>query len=300
MNIENYSLSTQIWALREYAKVGPRTFKALIARFGNVAAIHQAEVEEIKSIDGLGEKRAATIYGASEKLDEAQAFIKSLDEINVGHYNVFDDAYPALFEELNDPPPIIFCRGEVPSPDEKTCAIVGSHNATNEGIAFAVDLAEKLAKKGVSIVSGLARGIDTAGHIGALKGEGKTYAILGSGLENVYPEENRPLAIEIRKHGGLISEYAPDKKNSIGGLMSRNRLIVGLSQAVVIGEVFPESSGTLDTAKFCNEIGKIMFILIDGIDMPNRDNSAVEEIIGWGAIPISLSDDIDMIVKVLV
>ncbi len=300
MDLKNYSNSAKVWALRHYGEVGPRTFRALIGYFSDVEAIHGAGLEELKSIEGLGEKRSQKIFEASNYLEEAAGFINSLNDINIKHCTALDENYPDLFEELNDPPPIIFYRGELPANEEKRVAIVGSHEASNAGISVAVELASQLSNRSVSIVSGLASGIDAAAHVGALKAGGKTYAVLGSGLEHIYPEENRALAVEVMHHGGLITEYAPDTKSSPGYLLARNRLIVGLSQAVIIGEVFHDSAGTIDTATFCHEIGKLMFVLLDGNDVPGHDNAGLEKALELGAIPVHLAKDVDTIAKSLV
>jgi DNA processing protein len=271
-----------------------------MANFNRIEDIHRAEVGELSSIEGLGEKRSQKIFESSNNLDEAEDFISSLEAQNIKYCTSLDKTYPALFEELNDPPPIIFFQGELPETDEKTVAIVGSHNATPEGVSYAVDLAMMFAKRSVSVVSGLARGIDTAAHIGCRRGGGRTYAVIGSGFNHLFPAENRALANEIIQNGALISEYTPDTQTTVGRLMARNRLIVGLSQAVVIGEIMADSSGTMDTATFCHEVGKIMFILLDGCDRPNWDNSAVEKVLHLGAIPFYLNDGIDLIIKSLV
>ncbi len=298
--IGDYSTAAQVWALRHYGEAGPRTFRALLAAFGRLEAIHYAEIEDLKTIEGLGEKRSKKIYEAMKSLEEAENFIDSLAGRNIKFCTLFDEEFPSLFEEVNDPPPIIFYVGDLPKKNEKTAAIVGSHKATGTGINLTVDLAAKLAYKSISIISGLAKGIDTAAHVGALNGNGRTYAVLGAGFDNIYNGENRTLAAEIIKNGGLITEYSPDAGYSTGGLMARNRLIVGLSQVVIIGEILSGSVGTLDTATFCHELGKIMFILSDGCEEPGRDNSVVEKIIGMGAIPFSLDDGIDIIAKSLV
>jgi len=300
MEIEKYSIAAQVWALRHFGRVGPRTFRTLMVRFGNLENIFMAEMDELLEIDGLGTKRSNRIYDCDQTLDESEEFINSMNEREIRCWTQFDDQYPYLYNELNDPPPIFFLRGNLPAKNEKTVAIIGSHKATNEGIGYAVDLAGRLAKKSVSIVSGLARGIDASAHIGAIRAGGKSYAVLGSGFDNIYPEENRPLAIELVEKGGLISEYAPDTKSSPGLNMARNRLTIGLSNAVVIGEIFGDSSGTLDSAKCCFQLGKMMFILIDGCDLPDKDNEGVEKVIKMGAIPITLDDAVETITKSLV
>ena len=297
---EQYSIPAQIWALRQYGKVGPRTFRVLMSELGSLEKIHSSEISELTAIKGIEPERAAKIFESSQKLPEAQKLIDSLSENNVQTATIFDEEYPHLFREMHDPPPIIFYRGQLPREKERTVAIVGSHEATNEGIAVAVDLATKLGEQSVSVVSGLARGIDAAAHIGTLKTKANTYAVLGSGIEKIYPEENRNLAAEIIRQGGLISEYPPNAPYSAKKLIARNRLIVALSQAVIIGEVMPDSKGTIDTAAYCRELGKIMFIMIDTCNIPGRDNTGVEKILAMGAIPITMSDGIEIILKSLV
>ena len=300
MEIENYSIAAQVWALRHFGKVGPRTFRTLMIRFGNMENIFMAEMDELLEIDGLGEKRSSKIYDCDQTLDESEEFINEMREREIKCYTQFDEDYPHLFNELNDPPPIFFARGNLPEKNEKTVAIIGSHKATTEGVGYAVDLAGLLAKKSISIISGLARGIDASAHIGAVRAGGKSYAVLGSGFDHIYPEENRPLSIELVQKGGLISEYAPSTKSSPGLNMARNRLTVGLSNAVIIGEIFGDSSGTLDSAKCCFELGKLMFILIDGCELPDKDNKGVEKVLELGAIPITLADAVEIITKSLV
>ncbi|SYZ74717.1 conserved hypothetical protein [Candidatus Zixiibacteriota bacterium] len=295
-----YSIAAQVWALREHGEVGPRTFRALMARFGNLAAILEAEMEDLLRIEGLAEKRAHKIMQSFHSLNKSEKFVTTLKDREIGYSTVFDDDYPRLFTELNDPPPIIFYRGTLPALDEKAVALVGSHKATGDGIALAVELASRLASRSVAVVSGLARGIDTAAHIGAVKGGGKTYALIGSGLDHIYPEENITLVSEIVRQGAVISEYPPDTTYSDGRLISRNRLTVGLSQAVIVGEIFGDSAGTLDSAAFCHELGKLMFILVDGCDTPGKDNAGVEKVLAMGAIPITLDNGLDIILKSLV
>jgi DNA processing protein len=297
---EDYSVAARVWALRQFGGVGPRTFRTLMAYFGSLENIFSLEMDELLAINGLGQKRSEKIFDSRQTLDEAEEFIDMLEEREIKHTTLFDNNYPQRFRELNDPPPIIFARGEIPAADEKVVAIVGSHKASDEGISYAVDLAGRLAKRDVAIASGLARGIDASAHIGALRAGGRSYALLGSGFDHISPEENRPLAEEMVLKGGLISEYAPDSRSSPGRHMARNRLIVGLSQAVVIGEIFGDSTGTLDSASCCRELGKLMFILTEGIDAPGKDNSGVEKVLKMGAIPVELIKAEEMILNSLV
>ncbi|MBN2227565.1 MAG: DNA-processing protein DprA [candidate division Zixibacteria bacterium] len=297
---DGYSLAAMVWALRHYGDVGPRTFGALMAYFETVAAVFQAELEELLGINGLGEKRAGKIFRASDFLAEAERFIGLLPGMNINCATIYDSDYPSLFFELNDPPPMIFYRGTLPQQDEKRVALIGSRNVTAEGIQNAVTLAEKLAEQKVSVVSGLAQGIDAAAHVGALKGGANSYAIIGSGLDHITPKDHFSLAVELIHNGAVISEYAPDVKTSPARLISRNRLTVGMSQAVVVGEISGDSTGTVDCAKFCNQLGKLTFVLTDGADLPGRDNTGLEQVLKTGAIPITMENGVDMITRSLV
>lgn len=284
----------------EFGKVGPRAFRALIVRFGDVDSILKADREELLAIEGLDEELAESIHRTEEFLTEAEVFIDAMNIRDIVTTTLLDENYPELFNELNDPPPLIFHRGKLPEQHEQRVAIIGAARATNEGIAAAVELAGQLAKKNISIVSGLASGIGSAAHLAALKEDGTSYAVLGAGFDNIHPEENRALAIELVKSGGIISEYRPDTEYSPERDIERNRLIVGLSQAVVVGEVYGDSKNALDAAKFCHESGKLLFLLTEGIDQPGRDNSGVEKVLKYGAIPVSLAEAIEMIPKSLV
>jgi len=289
-----------VWALRKYGKVGPRAFRMLLIRFGGLAGIHQAGLADLMKIDGLDDDRCEKIAEGSDFLEEAEAFISSLEPENIECRTFLDDDYPVLLRELNDPPPLIFYRGGLPGPDEKTVAIVGSSRAGNEGIGTGVNLASEMASRSISIVSGLTRGVSAAAHLGALKSKHRTYAVLDSGLAGIAPEENRLLASEIARHGGLISEYAPREKADDKKFPERNRLVAALARAVVIGEVFPDSEVTLDMATFCQQLGKIMFILIDNCDIDRGNREAVEKIMALGAIPVDSRKNVNIIADSLV
>jgi DNA processing protein len=287
-------LAAKILALKMTGQVGPRTFDILMAAFHQVDNILVQEEHELQELPGIGPQRSHDIAEAYTNLEKAQAVIDTLGASDTELVVRLDDAYPQPLQELNDPPLMVFYRGKLPGVDEKRAAIIGSQEVSVEGIADAVELGRRLAGEGVAVVGGLARGIDTAGHVGALKETGTTYAVLPSGFNKVHPAENRPLAEEIAKTGGLISEYLPDTPVSSGRLMSRNRLIVGLAQAVIVGEVSPDSVGTLDAALCCHQLGKLLFVMV------TERTHHYEKLAEYGAIPITSIDDYKMIVDALV
>jgi len=289
-----YAPAVQILALRMTGQVGPRTFDNLMASFRQVSEILSAEEAELQELSGIGPKRAEAISSAHTNLDTAQGIIDNLEASNAKIVSRLDNGYPEMLLELNDPPLLLFCKGELPQNGERRIAIVGSQEVSAGGIGDAVDLAQRLAREGVAVVGGLARGIDTAGHVGALKEKGKTYAVLPSGFNNIHPAENVSLASEIARGGSLLSEYLPDTPVSSGRLMARNRLIVGLANAVVIGEVSPDSVGTLDAALCCHQLGKLLFVMV------GKTMNHYEKLTGYGAIPITSIDDYKIIVDSLV
>jgi len=181
-----------------------------------------------------------------------------------------DDEYPPLLKEIHDPPALLYVRGQLPS--ENSFAIVGSRRASAQATEVAKRLAAHLAQQGIGIISGLARGIDTAAHTGALNQPGSTFAVLGCGIDQIYPPENRKLFTEIAELGGIISEYAPGTAPLAGHFPGRNRIISGLSRGVLIVEA-AEKSGSLITADFALEQGREVFALPGAVVRQNQGSN---------------------------
>lgn len=166
-----------------------------------------------------------------------------------------DARYPENLREITTPPERLYVRGRFAEEDALAVAIVGSRAATSYGLAVAERLAADLATRGVTVVSGLARGIDSAAHRGALRAGGRTIAVLGSGVDVIYPPENRRLAGEIESHGVVVSQFEPGTRPLSGHFPARNRVIAGLALAVVVVEA-AEKSGSLITAGLAGEMGR--------------------------------------------
>jgi len=166
-----------------------------------------------------------------------------------------DARYPENLREITTPPEQLYVRGSFAAEDALAVAIVGSRAATSYGLAVAERLAADLAARGVTVVSGLARGIDSAAHRGALRVGGRTIAVLGSGVDVIYPPENRRLASEIASHGAVVSQFEPGTRPLAGHFPARNRVIAGLALAVVVVEA-AEKSGSLITAGLAGEMGR--------------------------------------------
>ncbi|MBI2035847.1 MAG: DNA-protecting protein DprA [Candidatus Liptonbacteria bacterium] len=201
-----------------------------------------------------------------------------------------DNSYPPLLREITNPPEQIFVRGELPNYNLPFIAIVGTRKATEGGRLLAKKIAKELAEKGFVIVSGLAMGMDTAAHEGALKGGGRTVAVLGTGIDKIYPAQNENLAGRILLAGGaIISEYETNAPGFKWQFLERNRIVAGLCVATVVIEA-PERSGALVTARLAAEFGREVFIFSGPAGHPNYKGS--HALIRDGARLVSSTQDI--------
>ncbi|MCQ9208506.1 MAG: DNA-processing protein DprA [Omnitrophica bacterium] len=202
---------------------------------------------------------------------------------------ITDKDYPANLKHIYDPPATVYLKGELILEDNIAIAIVGSRRATPYGLKNAKSLAFELAARGITVVSGLARGIDSAAHRGALEAKGRTIAVLGSGLNVIYPHENERLAEEIAKSGAVISEFQQDVGPQRYHFPRRNRIISGLSLGVVVVEA-AQKSGALITANCALEQGREVFALPGKID--SWTSRGTHDLIKQGAKLVESIEDI--------
>ena len=244
------------------------------------------------SIPRINSHKANRILQLTEEIEEIEGNIQKLENEGIGLSTILDENYPQILKQIDDPPPILYFKGEFPIQNKKFVAVVGTHHATQEGINNAVGIGKGLASRDVVVVSGLARGIDSAGHLGAIAAGGKTYAVLGSGFNHIYPPENLSLSDEIIRNGAIITEYNPDVRINIGQLIARNRIVIGFSQAVIMVEMEQGSMGTEDAISRTVQQGKPLFVC-------RNVNSNVDFLVEKGAVPILSEDDLDLVVKYL-
>lgn len=249
--------------------LGAIKIKDLLECFGDVASVWYASTRELKRVEGIG-LLAEEIVKHREKVN-IDALVKNLEKENIGYITILDDNYPEILKNIYDPPPVLFYKGEL-SFEEPAVAIVGSRRSTGYGRKVAEKLAYELAQRGITIVSGLARGIDTHGHLGALKARGRTIAVTGSGLDIIYPPENKKLYNQIVEKGLVLSEYPPGVKPHPGNFPRRNRIISALSLGVVVVEA-ARRSGSLITADLALEQGKEVFAVPGNIDRPGSQGT---------------------------
>ncbi len=237
--------------------VGPRMRQRLLERFGTAEAVLRAAPSELQSVPRVGSKLCRAIATAYDEIDAA-AEIELCRRTQIDIVAEGNEQYPRALCELPDPPAVLFVRGKLEPSDALAIAIVGSRHATHYGIAQAERLAGSLARAGLTIVSGLARGIDAAAHRAALAAGGRTISVLASGVLNVYPPEHKQLAEEIANHGAVISESPPRAEPLSGMFPQRNRIISGLSLGVLVVEASTRS-GALITARHAMEQGRDVF-----------------------------------------
>lgn len=244
-------MSTFHWlALSKVKCLGGTRARRLVEYFGSIEAIWHAEPETLAKLTRLPSESFTALYQA---LDEAVHEIESLHREGIDVITLDDEQYPVLLRDLRDAPPVLYVRGSLEIRDQWAVAIVGSRLADpgycEQKMAWTHQLAQTLAEWGVTIVSGLAYGVDSWAHSGALDArDGRTIAVLGCGLRRVYPKQNRALADRIVARGALLSELDPNAGTCGQLLMMRDRLIAALSQAVIVIEA-GDPSGSLDTAR---------------------------------------------------
>lgn len=238
-------------------KLGAIRKYKLLRKFGSVDEIYNANKKDILDIEGFGEETWKNILQSKdeEKIHKQEKFMKCND---IKYINFYEEGYPKLLKEIYDPPVTIFYKGELSVLNKSCISIIGSRNASDYGIRNAYNISKDLVAKGYTVVSGLAKGIDSCAHRGAIDGKGKTIGVLGCGLDIVYPKENLDLYRAIVKNGIIISEYPLGTKPNPENFPMRNRIISGLSKKIIVVEA-AEKSGTLRTVESALEQGREVF-----------------------------------------
>ncbi|KDN14986.1 DNA protecting protein DprA [Snodgrassella communis] len=246
--------------------IGSKTFLRLLNHFGSAQAILSASIAEIKPF--LHRAQASRYWRSDEARQAAEAALKwEQSHADARLLLLTDNDYPVLLTEGLTPPPLLFIRGNSSCLHQPSLAIVGSRHATPQAMRIARDFAKALAQKGIAVISGMAAGIDTAAHQGALLGTGNTIAVWGTGIDRVYPACNKALAAQIAAHGCIISEFPLGTRSLAENFPRRNRLIAALSQGTLVVEAATES-GSLITARLAGEMGREVMAIPGSIDNP--------------------------------
>jgi len=268
--------------------VGSTLMRRLLDRFKTPEAIFHVPTKELSRIEGLGEKVAQEIRkGPLEKVVEKELYL--LREAGGRVITLTDEEYPKRLKDIYDPPALLYVRGELKKKDELAVAIVGSRKTTPYGRWFTEKVSGELGRQGVTIVSGMARGIDALAHWGAISGAGRTIAVLGCGVDVVYPSENRDLFEKIIDHGAILSEFPMGSPPEGGHFPRRNRIISGLSIGVVVVQA-SEKSGSLITARYALEQGREVFAVPGNVG--TESSRGTHRLIKEGAKLVESSEDI--------
>jgi DNA processing protein len=268
--------------------VGPLTASSLLEHFGTPGAVLDAGESALRRVRGVGPKLAARLAVARREIDP-EAELARCRQGGVRPIVPDDEEYPEALGEIPDPPPLLYVRGTIEPADALAIAIVGSRHCTPYGLRIAEKLAQALARVGLTVVSGLARGIDAAAHRGALKAGGRTIAVLANGLSRVYPPEHEKLADQIAGQGALLSE-SPMGQGPLAQLFpQRNRIISGLALGVVVVEATMRS-GSLSTAHHAMEQNRDVFAVPGPVD--SLASRGCHRLIRDGAKLVETVDDI--------
>lgn len=282
------NLKYWIW-LSSLVKISPRKRFEILNYFKDPALIWYSSEQELKQLSFLTPKVIAQLLDRQIR-NESERWLETLYREGIGAISYNDTCYPEYLKYIYDPPAVLYIKGRI-SKDEKCVAVVGSRRATAYGLGMAEKISSELAKSGLTVVSGMARGIDSKAHAGALGAGGRTIAVLGCGLDIAYPYENRELMKKIINSGAVISEFLPGVPPIPFNFPARNRIISGISLAVTVVEA-NEKSGSLITANYALEQGRDVFAVPGNINCMN--SAGTNRLIRDGAgIVTEVSDILD-------
>jgi DNA processing protein len=281
--------SEAYFALNLVPQLGPVRVRRLLERFGSLAAVLKAPTSKLQEAEGIGRELASKIYDGIAAVNPDAERQRAAD-LGIQIITFADDTYPTALREIYDPPLVLYAKGTIPKPWPKGLAVVGSRVTSNYGLEMTKKLSYQIAYAGVPIISGLARGIDTAAHHGALAAKGVTWAVIGCGLDQTYPPENKSLSdMIVEQKGCLLSEFPigmpPDRRT----FPMRNRIVSGMSFGVLVVEAGKES-GALITAKQALEQGRQLFAVPGRIDNPQ--SRGCHQLIKEGAALVEGVEDI--------
>jgi DNA processing protein len=275
-------------ALNMIEHVGPVRVRQLLEHFGEAPAILRASKQQLHAVRGIGQDTAEAIAGWEKSVDLA-AELKRIQEFGCQILIQDDEDYPPSLREIYDPPIVLYVKGTLNAKDKNAVAIVGSRQTTHYGLEVARKLGYQLGYVGVTVVSGGARGIDTAAHQGALNAKGRTVAVLGTGINIIFPSENADLFERIAENGAIVTQFPFNRQADKQSFPIRNRIVAGMTLGTVVVEA-NLTSGALITANFATEYGRQIFAVPGRIDSPR--SKGCHELIKKGAKLCEGAEDI--------
>ena len=275
-------------ALTMVPGVGSVLFKRLLHAFGSPEEVFKASTKALERVEGIGSKVSTAICRFDWK-DRVEKELTSLEKIGAKVITWTDEEFPANLKNIYDPPPLLYVLGSLLPQDRVAVAVVGSRFPTTYGKAAAERIGKGLGQKGVTVVSGLARGVDSAAHRGAFSVGGRTLGVLGCGVDVIYPPENKELYQQVAAQGAVLSEFPLGTPPEGDHFPTRNRLISGLSLGVVVVEATLRS-GSLITARFALEQGRDVFAVPGNVD--SARSAGTNQLIQEGAKLVTRAEDI--------
>lgn len=255
-------------AWSQVERVGPVLLRRLQQRFGTLAEAWEASTAQLQEVEGFGYQLAATVVAARSQINPQELLLQHSLK-NPCFWTLADPDYPRLLLEIPNPPPVLYYRGQVDFQENQgmkpMVAIVGTREPTDYGKRWTRKISVALANHGFTVVSGMAAGIDTEAHRGCLEAGGRTLAVLGTGVDLIYPPRNRSLYEQILRQGLVLSEYPAGTQPNRAHFPQRNRIIAGLSRAILVMEA-PTKSGALITAYQANEYCRDVYVLPGRLD----------------------------------
>ncbi|MCF6238534.1 MAG: DNA-processing protein DprA [Candidatus Marinimicrobia bacterium] len=259
--------------------VGPRRSLDLFQKFGSLKNIFSASSHQLVEVSGVTQKIAQAILAPLDE-DLLVGQVKLLEKFKIEIITIWDQNYPRLLKQIYDPPIVLFCRGDLELLNKPSIGMVGTRTPTSYGKEITAEFSADLGNRGYTLVSGAAKGIDTVAHRACLHTKGRTIAVLGNGIDRVYPAENRELYAEITAHGLLISEFLMGSKPDAPNFPRRNRIISGLSAGTVVIEA-AEQSGSLITAYYALDQNREVFAVPGNVK--SRQSHGTHHLIRQGA-----------------
>jgi DNA processing protein len=275
-------------ALNMVEHVGPVRVRQLLEHFSDAPSILKASRDQLMRLHGIGVDVAESIASWESSVDLAGE-LKRIQDFGCHVLTQADEAYPDLLRQIYDPPIVLYVKGELTAKDKNAVAMVGSRQTTHYGLEVARKFGYQLGYIGVTVVSGGARGIDTAAHQGALSAKGRTVAVLGTGINIVFPAENAELFERIAANGAVITQFAFNRSADKQSFPIRNRIVAGMTLGTVVVEA-NLTSGALITANFATEYGRQVFAVPGRIDSPR--SKGCHELIKKGAKLCEGAEDI--------
>ncbi|MFZ5352095.1 MAG: DNA-processing protein DprA [Bacillota bacterium] len=276
-----------VW-LTSLPGIGAKSSMALVKYFGSAEAVFESSYDDLIKSGVVTAEQANTI-GNNKNIEKINSYMRCVKEHGIDIHIYNDTDYPENLKSIYDPPLVLYARGKIKKEDNLSVAIIGSRKASEYGLKTAEKLAYQLACEGVTIISGMALGIDSAAHRGALKAGGRTIAVFGCGLMHVYPRTGLSLCKDIIKNGAVVSEYPISFEARPEFFPARNRIVSGMSKAIIVVEAGLKS-GTLITTDFALDQGRDVFAVPGSINSPN--SKGTNNLIKNGAKLVDCVEDI--------